>query len=86
MRDAPDNTDNKKTRIEAGQLIVWQWLGLDRFFPANHEPNVDGLRGCASVGYPVINLNSGLFIDVISRIIMKVVRLLLFIVRAMSEY
>ncbi|KAH9486992.1 hypothetical protein JR316_0001058 [Psilocybe cubensis] len=52
MRDAPDDKNNKRVHIEPGELAVWQWLGLDRFFPATHEEaNIHGLRGCASDYY-----------------------------------
>lgn len=33
---------------EPGTLVLWQWLGLDRFFPPN-LPYQTILRGCASV-------------------------------------
>lgn len=33
---------------EAGTLVLWRWLGFDRFFPPN-APYQKVLRGCASV-------------------------------------
>lgn len=46
----PDNPNSKDMCQEPGQLIVWRWLSLDRFFPAAHEDGVRQtiLRGCAS--------------------------------------
>ncbi len=37
MRVDPDNPRRTQTCIEAGELTIWRWLGLDRFFPANQE-------------------------------------------------
>ncbi|KIM48256.1 hypothetical protein M413DRAFT_61975 [Hebeloma cylindrosporum] len=37
MRVHPDDPVNKETYLEAGELIIWRWLGLDRFFPVEHE-------------------------------------------------
>lgn len=34
---------------EPGTLVVWRWLGLDRFFPPGVEYHQKILRGCASV-------------------------------------
>ncbi|KAF5385221.1 hypothetical protein D9615_001474 [Tricholomella constricta] len=49
MKEHLDNPDIKTTFLEAGQLIVWRWLGLSRFFPAGREDvRQDILRGCAS--------------------------------------
>jgi polycomb protein EED len=37
MRVYPDDPENKETYLEAGELVIWRWLGLDRFFPAGYE-------------------------------------------------
>lgn len=37
MRVDPDDPRGNKTYIEAGELTIWRWLGLDRFFPADQE-------------------------------------------------
>lgn len=45
------------TYLEPGTLVLWRWLGVDRFFPAAQEELIrrEGLerqqvlRGCASV-------------------------------------
>jgi hypothetical protein len=50
MRKYPNDIHNKETYVEAGELIIWRWLGVDRFFPPGYEdapPTV--LRGCSSV-------------------------------------
>ncbi|KAJ3491411.1 hypothetical protein NLJ89_g11339 [Agrocybe chaxingu] len=33
MRIAPEDPNNKATYLEPGELIIWRWLGLNRFFP-----------------------------------------------------
>jgi hypothetical protein len=33
---------------EAGTLVLWRWLGFDRFFPPDKQYQ-KVLRGCASV-------------------------------------
>lgn len=52
MRANPNDAQDKSTYIDPGELIIWRWLGIDRFFPppspAEEEPpNV--LHGCSSV-------------------------------------
>lgn len=42
--DVPENVYE-----EPGTLVVWRWLGLDRFFPPGLEYTQKILRGCASV-------------------------------------
>lgn len=44
--------ESRETYLESGQLIVWRWLGIDRFFPPDQGEDVrqDVLRGCSSVG------------------------------------
>ena len=37
MRVDPDNPRRTQTYVEAGELTIWRWLGLDRFFPADQE-------------------------------------------------
>lgn len=37
----------KEWQEEAGEMVVWQWLSADRFFPPHH-PVQDVLRGCTS--------------------------------------
>lgn len=40
---------NKKTYLEPGEVAVWRWLGLNRFFPPiMQEVSQSVLRGCAS--------------------------------------
>ncbi|KDR84928.1 hypothetical protein GALMADRAFT_233399 [Galerina marginata CBS 339.88] len=51
MRVSPDSKKDKETYLEAGELIIWRWLSVDRFFPTGYEDNPDslrGLRGCSS--------------------------------------
>ncbi|GLB36097.1 putative WD domain, G-beta repeat [Lyophyllum shimeji] len=49
MRNPPDNPDVRASYLEPGQLVVWRWLGLNRFFPPGREDvRQDVLRGCAS--------------------------------------
>ncbi|TFK41221.1 WD40-repeat-containing domain protein [Crucibulum laeve] len=49
MRVKPTNPHNKETYLEPGELTVFRWLGLDRFFPPGHEDTPrDTLKGCAS--------------------------------------
>lgn len=45
------NTESKAMFLESGQLIVWRWLAIDRFFPpgSGEETRGNTLRGCASV-------------------------------------
>jgi len=50
MRVYPNDHNKKDTYLEAGELIIWRWLGVDRYFPPGYEdkpPTV--LRGCSSV-------------------------------------
>jgi polycomb protein EED len=37
--------------FEKGSLVMWRWLGFDRFFPPGslEQPPQKALRGCASV-------------------------------------
>jgi len=52
MRLYPDDPDKKETYLEAGELIIWRWLGLDRFFPAGHEDVQTRLyRGISAVSF-----------------------------------
>jgi hypothetical protein len=52
MRHYPDDPDKKETYLEAGELIIWRWLGLDRFFPAGHEDVQTRLyRGISAVSF-----------------------------------
>lgn len=40
---------NKTVHTEPGELVIWRWLGIDRFFPPDKEDvSQDLLRGCAS--------------------------------------
>ncbi|KAF8078681.1 WD40-repeat-containing domain protein [Lyophyllum atratum] len=49
MKEHSDNSDMKTNSLEPGQLVVWRWLGLSRFFPPGREDiRQDVLRGCAS--------------------------------------
>ncbi|KAG6885586.1 hypothetical protein C0993_012588 [Termitomyces sp. T159_Od127] len=49
MRQTSSNTESRETWIEPGQLVVWRWLSLNRFFPLEHsDVRQDILRGCAS--------------------------------------
>jgi len=52
MRVYPDDPNKKETYLEAGELIIWQWLGVNRFFPAGHEEVQTRLyRGISAVGF-----------------------------------
>ncbi|KAF8905524.1 WD40-repeat-containing domain protein [Gymnopilus junonius] len=51
MRVSPDSKHDKRTYTEAGELVMWRWLGVDRFFSAQFEQEGDAvfnLRGCSS--------------------------------------
>ncbi|KAI0048364.1 WD40 repeat-like protein [Auriscalpium vulgare] len=52
MRKQDEPNPIYKTWDEGGSIVVWRWLGLDRFFPANKPPGEAPLRGCASVRNP----------------------------------
>lgn len=58
LRDEPNDIENKKTHLVPGEIVVWRWLGLDRFFPPLYDNlRAEGqtqsvLRGCASVSDP----------------------------------
>lgn len=55
LRTDPTDEDNKDTYMVPGEIVVWTWLGLDRFFPPLYDDlKAEGrsqtvLRGCASV-------------------------------------
>lgn len=54
MRTSPDNPQDKSTYLVPGELIIWRWLGFDRFFPPNQEADEKEassniLHGCSSV-------------------------------------
>ena len=52
----------KEWQEEAGEMVVWQWLSADRFFPPHH-PVQDVLRGCTSVSlHPPSRLDQHLFL------------------------
>ncbi|KAF7784640.1 hypothetical protein Agabi119p4_805 [Agaricus bisporus var. burnettii] len=54
LRTDPTDEDNKDTYMVPGEIVVWTWLGLDRFFPPLYDDlKAEGrsqtvLRGCAS--------------------------------------
>ncbi|RDB28613.1 Polycomb group protein FIE1 [Hypsizygus marmoreus] len=49
MKERVDDIDSKETYLEPGQLVVWRWLGMDRFFPPDKtDVRQSVLRGCAS--------------------------------------
>lgn len=48
MRRNP--SDHKHTYLEEGTMVLWRWLGMDRFFPPGTPPQAV-LRGCATVGH-----------------------------------
>ncbi|KAG6862368.1 hypothetical protein C0995_011808 [Termitomyces sp. Mi166 len=49
MKQISSNTESKETWIEPGQIVVWHWLSLHRFFPSKYsDVRQDILRGCAS--------------------------------------
>ncbi|KAK0506374.1 WD40-repeat-containing domain protein [Armillaria luteobubalina] len=48
MRVYPSVAGNTDTYIEPGTIVLWHWLGLNRFFPATKPPDQEVLRGCAS--------------------------------------
>lgn len=50
MKKRPDDLECKATYLEPGELTVWRWLGMDRFFPPDKgDIRQSILRGCASV-------------------------------------
>jgi hypothetical protein len=50
MREDPHDQANRATYLEPGQLVVWRWLALNRFFnPQFYEVRQATLRGCQSV-------------------------------------
>ena len=52
MRRYPNDSHNKECYLEPGELIIWRWLGVDRFFPPRYEETPQSvLRGCSSVSY-----------------------------------
>ena len=44
MRSEP----TKELEKQSGELIMWKWLGFDRFFPPDKDKWPAPLRGCAS--------------------------------------
>ena len=51
MRTFPDDPRDTSMYLVPGELVIWRWFGIDRFFPPNQEevsPNI--LHGCSSVG------------------------------------
>ena len=48
MRTNPNDAQDKSTYLDPGELIVWRWLGIDRFFPPNQK-GANVLHGCSSV-------------------------------------
>jgi hypothetical protein len=63
MRTYPDNEESRDTCVEPGQLILWRWLSLDRFFPPSRDGDSNVrqrqrfLRGCASVSDDIANVS-----------------------------
>lgn len=58
MRRFPEDKKNKTTDVIPGELSIWQWYGLNRFFPPEHRNNpqiLKGLRGISSVGSSIFN-------------------------------
>lgn len=64
MRNSPDNPRDNSTYLVPGELIIWRWFGIDRFFPPDQEeasPNV--LHGCSSdyqesASFKLISINA----------------------------
>ncbi|KAH0590803.1 hypothetical protein H2248_000926 [Termitomyces sp. 'cryptogamus'] len=49
MKRTSGSTESRKMWLEPGQIVIWLWLSLNRFFPAKHSGvRQDILRGCAS--------------------------------------
>ncbi|KAF9040560.1 WD40-repeat-containing domain protein [Panaeolus papilionaceus] len=49
MKCKPGDPEDKRVYQEAGEISVWQWLGFDRFFPAQfQDARPQTLRGCSS--------------------------------------
>jgi len=42
------NFDSSRDELESGTIMLWRWLGLDRFFPPGWEPQTR-FSGCSSV-------------------------------------
>lgn len=56
MRTFPDNPQNKSTYLVPGEVIIWRWFGIDRFFPPGQEEvSHNVLHGCSSVCTFLIN-------------------------------
>lgn len=74
MRQTSNSTESRETWIEPGQLVVWRWLSLYRFFPPQHsDVRPDILRGCASVR--LLHLLSDQFSPINCRITRRAVSL-----------
>ena len=56
--------------FEEGTMVIWRWLGVDRFFPPGHLI-AKVLRGCASVGPYGRTIPVLINLTVFSRIIKK---------------
>ncbi|KAF9535413.1 hypothetical protein CPB83DRAFT_753678 [Crepidotus variabilis] len=51
MRRYPNDSNDRETYLEPGELILWRWLGVDRFFPPKWEDLKASdllFRGCSS--------------------------------------
>ncbi|KAL9715888.1 hypothetical protein Ac2012v2_000331 [Leucoagaricus gongylophorus] len=65
LRTDPLDTDKRDTCLAPGEVVVWKWLGLNRFFPPLYdELRIQGksqsiLRGCASVSYGLLPCRNG---------------------------
>ncbi|TFK77154.1 hypothetical protein BDN72DRAFT_783997 [Pluteus cervinus] len=49
MYQDTERPNPRETYLEAGELVIWRWLGVDRFFPSSQgDTHQEIIRGCAS--------------------------------------
>lgn len=61
-RITPKDPENKAIYLEAGELTIWTWLSLDRFFPPEFEGRgLDTARPISSVCLSHSSINHTLF-------------------------
>jgi len=63
MKKRPLDPKSKSTYIEPGELIIWRWLSVDRFFPPRPGQEDDPvplstIRGCSAVSKLPISVSS----------------------------
>lgn len=79
LRDEPNDVENKSTHLVPGEVVVWRWLALNRFFPPIYDSlRAEGqtqtvLRGCASVRFLVTFISNSPLTGHCTRTIRKAV-------------